>query len=177
MKDQMLNIEYVGLSTLKLNPQNPRVHTKRRSRARHCPSPIHTDSLGPKKKVVQLPRLRPGAALVADAIQDCTSRGDIVLDPFLGSGTTVIAAERTGRACFGMELDPAYVDTIVRRWQRFASQSAIQTVAAVTFGTNKFDELVIRFTGGMLTAGTIWNSSPNVKSTPESAPVIANVVG
>jgi hypothetical protein len=42
----------------------------------------------------------------------------IVLDPFLGSGTTVIAAERTGRRCCGLELDPLYVDTIVRRWQK-----------------------------------------------------------
>jgi DNA modification methylase len=46
------------------------------------------------------------AALVADAIMDCTARRDIVLDGFLGSGTTVIAAERTGRRCDGMELDP-----------------------------------------------------------------------
>jgi DNA methylase len=58
-------------------------------------------------------------ALIADAIMDCTSRRDIVLDGFLGSGTTVIAAERTGRGCYGMELDPLYVDVIVRRWQDF----------------------------------------------------------
>jgi DNA modification methylase len=63
------------------------------------------------------PTVKP-VALVADAILDCTARGDIVLDGFLGSGTTVIAAERTGRRCYGMELDPAYVDTIIRRWQK-----------------------------------------------------------
>lgn len=62
--------------------------------------------------------------LVAEAIMDCTSRGDIVLDPFLGSGTTLIAAERTSRVCYGIELDPQYVDTIVRRWQAFTGQSA-----------------------------------------------------
>jgi DNA modification methylase len=56
-------------------------------------------------------------AMVADAILDCSGRGEIVLDPFLGSGTAVIAAERTGRRCCAMELDPAYVDTAVRRWQ------------------------------------------------------------
>jgi len=60
------------------------------------------------------PTIKP-AQLVADAIRDCTERGDIVLDAFLGSGTTLIAAERTGRACYGIELDPRYVDTIVRR--------------------------------------------------------------
>jgi DNA modification methylase len=45
-------------------------------------------------------------AMIADAILDCSARGDIVLDAFLGSGTTVIAAERTGRRCYGTELDP-----------------------------------------------------------------------
>jgi DNA modification methylase len=62
------------------------------------------------------PTVKP-VALVADAILDCTERGEIVLDAFLGSGTTVIAAERTGRRCHGMELDPLYVDTAIRRWQ------------------------------------------------------------
>lgn len=70
------------------------------------------------------PTVKP-VALVADAILDCSSRGDIVLDPFLGSGTTVMAAERTGRICYGIELDPAYVDTAVRRWQRFTGMRAV----------------------------------------------------
>jgi DNA modification methylase len=52
------------------------------------------------------PTVKP-VALVADAILDCSARGDIVLDAFLGSGTTVIAAEHTGRRCYGLELDPA----------------------------------------------------------------------
>jgi DNA modification methylase len=63
--------------------------------------------------------------LVADAIKDCTARGDEVLDPFLGSGTTVIAAARTGRICYGMDLDPLYVDTAVRRCQRFTGLTAV----------------------------------------------------
>jgi DNA modification methylase len=69
------------------------------------------------------PTVKP-VALVSDAILDCTARGDIVLDGFLGSGTTVIAAERTGRRCFGTELDPAYVDTIIRRWQKLTGDVA-----------------------------------------------------
>jgi DNA modification methylase len=69
------------------------------------------------------PTVKP-VALVADAIMDCTGRGDIVLDGFLGSGTTVIAAERTSRRCYGLELDPLYVDTIIRRWQAFTRGSA-----------------------------------------------------
>src|SRR5207253_10008055 len=59
------------------------------------------------------PTVKP-VALVTDALLDCTARGDIVLDGFLGSGTTLIAAERTGRRGFGIEFEPAYVDTIIR---------------------------------------------------------------
>src|SRR5712672_2860370 len=62
------------------------------------------------------PTVKP-VALVAGALRDCSGRGEIVLDAFLGSGTTLIAAERTGRICHGLELDPLYVDTAVRRWQ------------------------------------------------------------
>jgi hypothetical protein len=62
-------------------------------------------------------------ALIADAIKDCTARGDPILDPFLGSGTAVIAAECSGRRYYGLELDPPYVDTIIRRWQRQTKQS------------------------------------------------------
>jgi DNA modification methylase len=69
------------------------------------------------------PTVKP-VALVADAILDCTERGAIVLDAFLGSGTTVIAAERTGRRCYGMELDPLYVDTATRRWQALTGGKA-----------------------------------------------------
>jgi DNA modification methylase len=63
-------------------------------------------------------------AMVADAILDCSARGDIVLDAFLGSATTLIAAERTGRRCRALELDPGYVDTAIRRWQAFTGDKA-----------------------------------------------------
>ena len=69
------------------------------------------------------PTVKP-VALVGDAILDSSARGDIVLDAFLGSGTTVIAAERTGRRCCALELDPAYVDTTIRRWQALTGGSA-----------------------------------------------------
>jgi DNA modification methylase len=78
------------------------------------------------------PTIKP-VELVADAVLDCTARGDVVLDPFLGSGTTVIAAERTGRVCYGIELDPRYVDTIVRRWQAFTGQIAAHESTGRTF--------------------------------------------
>jgi hypothetical protein len=69
------------------------------------------------------PTVKP-VALVADAIRDCSGRSEIVLDAFLGSGTTIMAAERTGRRCYGLEIDPIYVDTIIRRWQAFTGDEA-----------------------------------------------------
>ena len=78
------------------------------------------------------PTVKP-VAMVADAILDCSARGDIVLDAFLGSGTTVIAAERTGRRCYGLELDPAYVDTSVRRWQKLTGGSARHAASGRSF--------------------------------------------
>jgi DNA modification methylase len=65
-------------------------------------------------------------AMVADAIMDVSARGDIVLDPFLGSGTSIIAAQRTGRRCYGIEIDPLYCDVIVRRWQAFTRDRAVR---------------------------------------------------
>ena len=62
--------------------------------------------------------------MIADAMMDVTARGDIVLDPFMGAGSTLIAAERVGRACYGLELDPLYVDLTIRRWQRLTGDIA-----------------------------------------------------
>ena len=78
------------------------------------------------------PTIKP-VELVADAVLDCTSRRDIVLDPFLGSGTTLIAAERTGRICYGVELDPHYVDIAVRRWQTYTGKTAIRESTGMKF--------------------------------------------
>lgn len=69
------------------------------------------------------PTVKP-VAMVADALMDCSGRGDIVLDAFLGSGTTLIAAQRTGRICHALEIDPHYVDTAIRRWQAFTGEKA-----------------------------------------------------
>lgn len=70
------------------------------------------------------PTVKP-VALVADAIRDCSRRGDIVLDPFVGSGTTILAAERVGRRGYGLESDRRYVDAAVRRWEKFTKRDAI----------------------------------------------------
>ena len=78
------------------------------------------------------PTVKP-VAMVADALLDCSARGDIVLDAFLGSGTTVIAAERSDRRCYGLELDPVYVDTIIRRWQKLTGNSALHSASGGSF--------------------------------------------
>ena len=55
--------------------------------------------------------------MIADAIKDCTRRGDIVLDSFVGSGTTIMAAEKVGRRAYAIEIEPKFVDLSIRRWQ------------------------------------------------------------
>ena len=78
------------------------------------------------------PTVKP-VALVADAIRDCSRRGDLVLDSFGGSGTTLIACERTHRKARLIELDPIYCDQIVRRWQKLTGRSAVNAVSGVPF--------------------------------------------
>lgn len=64
--------------------------------------------------------------MLADILMDASSRGDLVVDPFCGSGSTLIAAERMGRRCNAIELDPLYCDLIIRRWQRHTGQVAVR---------------------------------------------------
>jgi DNA modification methylase len=86
---------------------------------------------GTKSELEYHPTLKP-IALVADAILDSTIPKDVVLDPFVGSGTTILAAERTGRRGFGIEIEPVYVDTAIARWERMTGQQA-RNAAGVTF--------------------------------------------
>lgn len=79
--------------------------------------------------------------MCADALSDVTHQGDFVLDPFLGSGTTLIAAERTGRVCRGIELEPGFVDVIVRRWEALTGHEAMHAATGVTFAQTKDDRL------------------------------------
>jgi DNA modification methylase len=78
------------------------------------------------------PTVKP-VALVADAIKDVSRHNEIVLDPFAGSGTTLIAAEKTGRCGRAIELDPRYVDVAVRRWQTFTGRQATLAATGSTF--------------------------------------------
>ena len=77
-----------------------------------------------KAELALHPTVKP-VALVTDAIKDCSRRGGIILDPFAGSGTVLIAAERTGRKAYAMEIDPSYVDVAIRRWQAFTGKKAL----------------------------------------------------
>ena len=76
-------------------------------------------------------------ALVADAIKDCSKRGDIILDPFAGSGTTIIAAEKTRRRAAAMEIDPHYVDGAIRRWQAHTGSNAVCCRTGMTFASRE----------------------------------------
>jgi DNA modification methylase len=78
------------------------------------------------------PTVKP-VALVADAILDCSAPGNLVLDLFLGSGSTLMAAQRTGRICYGIEIDPLYVDTAIKRWQRDTGSHAIHAESGKRF--------------------------------------------
>lgn len=71
--------------------------------------------------------------MIADAILDVTRRGDTVLDPFLGSGSTLIAADKVGRVCLGSDLDPLFVDVAVRRWQAWTGKRAVHAVSGQLF--------------------------------------------
>jgi DNA modification methylase len=93
---------------------------------------VNTMRAGRRDELAMHPTVKP-VALVADAIKDCSRRGGLVLDPFCGSGTILIAAERTGRKARGLEIDPNYVDVAVRRWQAHTGKSAILAGSGETF--------------------------------------------
>ncbi len=78
------------------------------------------------------PTVKP-VALVADAIRDCSRRGDVVLDTFMGSGTTIMAAERLGRRAYGVEIDPVYVDVAIRRWLSVTKADAVLAETGETY--------------------------------------------
>jgi len=78
------------------------------------------------------PTVKP-LQMIADAILDVTAQGDIVLDGFLGSGTAVLAAEQTSRVCYGVEIDPRYVDVVLRRWMHVSREQPVLVETGQTF--------------------------------------------
>ena len=92
-------------------------------------SPLGSDARGGLK---DHPTVKP-TAMLEDALLDLTNRGDTVVDPVLGSGSTLIAAEKTGRVCRGVEVEPLCVDVIVRRYEAATGKPAIHVETGETF--------------------------------------------
>jgi DNA modification methylase len=95
---------------------------------------VNTLRPGRAEELAMHPTVKP-VALVAEAIKDCSRRGEIVLDPFAGSGTTLVAAEKTGRRARVIEFDPAYCDQIVRRFEQVTGKPAKLTSTGQNFET------------------------------------------
>lgn len=92
-------------------------------------------STGTKERRADLalhPTVKP-AEMIADAIKDASKPRGLILDPFLGAGTTLIACEMTGRVCAGLELDPRYVDVAIRRWEAYTGGEALHAGTGLTF--------------------------------------------
>ena len=93
---------------------------------------VNTFKPGRLAELQMHPTVKP-VTMVADAIKDCSRRGDIVLDPFAGSGTTIVAAQKTGRRAFAMEIEPQFIDTAIRRWQECTGKEAAHYQAGKSF--------------------------------------------
>jgi DNA modification methylase len=91
---------------------------------------VNTLKAGRMAELELHPTVKP-VQLIADAIRDVSGRGEIVLDLFGGSGSTLIAAEKTGRRAFLCELDPIYCDRIIRRWEWRTNDEAEQVVCGL----------------------------------------------
>ena len=103
---------------------------------------MNTFGHGRSEELQLHPTVKP-VALVKDAILDCSNRGSIVLDPFVGSGTTLIAAELVGRCARVIELSPHYADVTIRRWQELTGDEAIEL-----YSKRKFDAGQVTTEGG-----------------------------
>ena len=93
---------------------------------------VNTMRPGRMDELALHPTVKP-VALVADAIKDCSRRGDRVLDPFAGSGTILIAAEKTGRQARAIEIDAHYCDVAIRRWQTYTGKTAVHAETGLSF--------------------------------------------
>src|SRR5215471_18765526 len=100
-------------------------------RLRRCAG-INTFRAGRLDERQSHPTVKP-VALVADAMRDCSRRGDIVLDLFAGSGTTLLAAERVGRRAYTLEIEPRFVDVAIKRWQTFSGKDGICAETGLSF--------------------------------------------
>ncbi len=104
-----------------------------RSNVWHYPSASTMTRKGSDGNLLAFHPTSKPIALVADFLLDCSARNDIVIDSCLGGGTTLLAAQRTGRICYAMDLDSLYIDTAIRRWQAMTGEEAILLSTGQTF--------------------------------------------
>ncbi len=121
-------------------------HGRNRSNLWSCAG-VNTFRAGRLDELTVHPTVKP-VALVSDAMRDCSRRGEIILDPFMGSGTTILAAEKVGRRAYGLEIDPLYVDVAVRRWQDFTKRDAFLKATGQTFDEVAAERAAPRKAGG-----------------------------
>ena len=96
---------------------------------------VNTLKSGRMDELALHPTVKP-VQMIADAIKDCSGCGDIVLDLFGGSGSTLIAAHKTGRRGYLCEYDPVYCDRIIARWENFAKDEAVQLACGIESRTD-----------------------------------------
>jgi DNA modification methylase len=127
---ELIGIFRVG-QALHLNNIELGRHGRSRSNVWHYGG-VNSFRAGRMEELRSHPSAKP-VALVADAIKDCTRRGDVVLDTFSGSGTTIMAAERVGRHARALEIEPRFVDVAIRRWQAFTRRDAHHAESGLSF--------------------------------------------
>jgi DNA modification methylase len=127
---ELIGVFRVGKAPHRNNVQLGR-HGRSRSNVWHYAG-VNAFRVGRMAELRSHPSAKP-VALVADAIKDCTRRGDIVLDTFCGSGTTILAAERVGRHARALEIEPRFVDVAIRRWQAFTRRDACHAETGLSF--------------------------------------------
>jgi DNA modification methylase len=127
---ELVGIFRVGQASHRNNVELGR-HGRSRSNVWHYAG-VNSFRAGRMDELRSHPSAKP-VALVADAIKDCTRRGDVVLDTFCGSGTTIMAAERVGRHARALEIEPRFVDVAIRRWQAFTRRDARHVESGLSF--------------------------------------------
>jgi DNA modification methylase len=127
---EMVGIFRVGQAPHQNNVELGR-HGRSRSNVWHYAG-VNSFRAGRMEELRAHPSAKP-VTLVADAIKDGTRRGDVVLDTFCGSGTTILAAERVGRHARGLEIEPRFVDVAIRRWQAFTRRDARHAESGMSF--------------------------------------------
>jgi DNA modification methylase len=127
--------EFIGVFRVGKTPHLNNIELGRHGRSRsnvwHYAG-VNSFRAGRMDELRSHPTAKP-VALIADAIKDCTRRGDVVLDTFSGSGSTIMAAERVGRHARALEIEPRFVDVAIRRWQAFTGRDAFHAESGLSF--------------------------------------------